>query len=196
MRQVMLLAEQTVQAVYQIHMQEDFPAAELKPLSTVLKLMRTGRYLAYGYYEDRVLLAYALMCISQDKKTLLLDYYAVVSGGRSKGVGSSFLQALKGELQESYQGIVLEIEDVEKAQGEEELAVRERRKGFYLKNGVEETDIFCQVYGVDYQILFFPYTEQWDSALVHGELDAFYRTFFPPELYRKKVFYRPPYSEN
>ncbi len=191
--EVKLLQEQVVCAVYKIHMTRDFPAAERKPLSALLGMLREGRYFVYGCYEGERLAAYACLCRSDSGKTLLLDYYAVVPAFRSQGVGSGFLARLR-EVCGDYRGIVLEIESMESAQGEEEHRLRQRRKDFYLRCGVEETDIFCRVYGVHYQILFFPFSPQWDNNLAYTELDSFYRTFIPTRLYPQKVFYFPPYG--
>lgn len=192
--EIKLLSKQVVCAVYQIHMTRDFPSSELKPLSAILGMLEAGRYQVYGCYEGERLIAYACLCRSTSGKTLLLDYYAVLPAFRSQGVGSAFLTSLR-EIGGDYRGIVLEIEAVEFAKSEEERALRQRRKSFYLRCGVQETDIFCEVYDVDYQILFFPFTSQWDNALAFSELDSFYRSFIPQNLYLKKVFYRPPYGE-
>ena len=191
--EVKLLQEQVICAVYQIHMTRDFPADELKPLSAILGMLREGRYFVYGCYDGERLAAYACLCRSDSGKTLLLDYYAVVPAFRSQGVGSAFLARLRETCGE-YRGIVLEIESVESAQGEEERRLRQRRKDFYLRCGVRETDIFCLVFGVYYQILFFPFSPQWDSRLAFTELDSFYRSFIPENLYPQKVFYFPPYG--
>ena len=117
MYQIVPLAEQTLSAIYQVHMVRDFPSSELKPLSAILDWMRKGRYVAVGCYQGEELLAYACLCRSLSGETLLLDYFAVVGDRRSQGVGSAFLRQLHQNFQEKeeYQGIVLEIESVESA---------------------------------------------------------------------------------
>ena len=115
--EVKLLQEQVVCAVYKIHMTRDFPAAERKPLSALLGMLREGRYFVYGCYEGERLAAYACLCRSDSGKTLLLDYYAVVPAFRSQGVGSGFLARLR-EVCGDYRGIKQAIESLESAMGE------------------------------------------------------------------------------
>lgn len=196
MYQIVPLAEQTLSAIYQVHMVRDFPSSELKPLSAILDWMRKGRYVAVGCYQGEELLAYACLCRSLSGETLLLDYFAVVGDRRSQGVGSAFLRQLHQNFQEKeeYQGIVLEIESVESARNREEQQLRERRKQFYLRCGVEQTDIFCRIYGVDYQILFYPFRQGKSGDFVCLELDSFYRLFLTPQRYRQHVSYSQPYQ--
>ena len=102
------------------------------------------------------------------------------------GVGSRFFQALSERFSE-YLGIVYEVEAPEKAASEEERILRERRIGFYLRNGGCMTRVYSRVYGVDYRMMYIPIHGDWDDHFVAAELEDAYRVMIPPELYVKII---------
>ena len=134
------LCEAEVSTIYHDHAVYDFPKAELKPLSTMLKLMKSGDYLCYGLFEGEGLRAYAFFVING--VFLLLDYYAVCRGYRSNGYGNQFLSLLRNTCRGIY-GIILEVEAPDCALKEEELTIRTRRINFYERSGVRKTSQAC-----------------------------------------------------
>ena len=107
-----------------------FPASEKKPFSMIVSGQGTGLVEILSLEENNRFLGLAIMAKAGDR--VLLDYFAIADEVRGHGAGSAALQALR----ERYQGmrIIIEIEST-KCEDEEELALRTRRKKFYLRNG-------------------------------------------------------------
>ena len=100
-------------AVYQERMTADFPADELRPLSSMKDLHAQGNYLVYGCYDEQGLAAYAALVLREG--AALLDYYAVDASRRGQGVGQKCLSLLQKEpLGAGF--LLLEVESVESAQ--------------------------------------------------------------------------------
>ncbi len=139
-------------AVYRQFLRKDFPMQELRPWRSMESAMKKGKYKAYGYYEGTRLLAYATFYFCSRHPFALLDYYAVVSGLRGRGIGSAFLQDLLPRVPVKG-GILIEAENPASARKENERRIRQRRVAFYEKNGACQTGINCHLFGVDYNIL-------------------------------------------
>ena len=95
-----ILNEHELINLYTNEAHRDFPESELKPLDVVEKLYREGNYEPIGFFENGVLLAYALQVVRENSKSVLLDYLAVTPEYRDRGTGSEVLRA----LQEYYSG--------------------------------------------------------------------------------------------
>ena len=80
---------------------------------------------------------------------ILLDYFAVVPGQRSGGFGSALLHKLK-ELYPG-KGLFVEIESV--YEDVDNLEERQRRKQFYLKNGMRQMNVMASVFEVKMELL-------------------------------------------
>ena len=85
----------------------------------ILRSEAAGTYVAYGFYTENTLVAYAYLCGTAGKPELpvLLDYLAVVKEHRGEGYGSAVLAMLKDELP---QGMMIEAESIANAENEEE----------------------------------------------------------------------------
>ena len=77
------LNTQEVWQIYQEKMKQDFPPSELRPYSSMEKLMKSGEYLCFGCFEGDTLAAYAYFVVSEG--AALLDYYAVNESMRGLG---------------------------------------------------------------------------------------------------------------
>ena len=78
---------------------------------------------------------------------------------------------------------MLECESLESAQSEEEKLLRERRIRFYLENGCVRTKLRSLLFGVEYEILYMPLTEE--TADGAKELENLYRKIMPGDWYEK-----------
>ena len=140
--------------IYDRHLKKDFPPDEVKPFSAILSMMQRGCYEAYGAYENGELAAYAFYATTgyKGKRIALLDYYAVVSDRRGRGIGTAVLKLLSpGRL--SLACVLIECERPARARTEEEQAVREKRILFYERCGACRTGVGAKLYGVEYDIL-------------------------------------------
>ncbi len=174
MPQIRELGIPALRTVYRHYIRKDFPRQERRPLSAMESAMKKGRYKAWGYYEGPRLTAYATFYFCSRYPFALLDYYAVVDGLRGKGIGSAFLKDLL-PLIPVKGGILIEAESPASAKKEEERRIRRRRVDFYEKNGAGKTGIHCRLFGVDYNILYYPKHEgPGPKNLTLGQVKALY----------------------
>jgi ribosomal protein S18 acetylase RimI-like enzyme len=80
---------------------------------------------------------------------VLVDYLAVLPEARSRGIGGEVLR----QIAEKYpdKRIFLEIESPEESAPNN--AQRLKRKSFYLRNGLSETNIHIRIYGNHMELL-------------------------------------------
>ena len=133
--------------LYQLY-EEAFPADEKKPLPLMLQKEREGsmEFLTVET-EDGEFLGLVIMIIH--KSIALLDYFAIAPDARGNGIGTKVLADLKAR----YAGkrLLLEIEDPEEPA--DNTPERLRRKGFYLRNGMEIMDYKVWLFGVKMLVL-------------------------------------------
>ncbi len=140
--------------IYQKHLVKDFPPEEVKPFFVISRFMAEGRYDVYGAFLGNELAAYVFFATAERgaDTIALLDYFAVVSGKRGRGIGSEVLRRLSPSRL-SFRYILIEAEQIKDSLDEEERNVRERRIRFYEKAGAFRTDVYTYLYHVDYEIL-------------------------------------------
>jgi len=177
------LNDEDIESIYNKHMIKDFPSGELKPLDVIQKLNKRKNYICLGLYNNKELMAYALLATS--KSYLLIDYYAVCKEHREEGIGSKFLNMLKDYFI-NYDGIIVEVERVECGPDESEKLIRKRRIEFYKRNGMRMTDIYCKLFDIDYCIMCLCNVDLEDLAIYSGLKDI-YQEIIPGSLYSKYV---------
>lgn len=163
--------------IYDEHMTQAFDAAELKPFWRIRDMVEKGVYEIYAYVnltsETPELLGYA--CFYCPGDILLLDYFAMVSGARGKGNGSTFLRTLMHD-RNSHESIFIELEAPEKADRIEQVQKRERRIQFYRRLGFTDTGVRMTVFQVPYHLYAYRYgkgqkcAEEDFSSLYEGML--------------------------
>lgn len=177
------LSPEQVTEIYQVHMQQDFPPAEVKPLAVLHDLMDRGLYEPYGWFDESGnLTAYTFFVRAPQGRVLLLDYFAVCAPYRSCGYGSQCLAQMKA-MWSDVAGILAEVEDPAKSSSEEERVTRTRRVGFYQRNGMRSTAVYSVLFGVPYVLHYLPLQEDCPDAQLLQELDAIYHTLFPQPVY-------------
>lgn len=167
--------------IYNSQMKRDFPPSELRPFSSMEYLTEQGLYHSLAYREGDRTLGYALF--AENETAALLDYFAVDANCRGQGVGGKFLSGVKemaGEFTAPY--VLIEVESVESAQTAEQIDERERRIRFYKHCGCVPTGVFSFLFGVEYQILILPLTENFTPSDedVIASLMSIYRLIVPP----------------
>ena len=149
-----------------------------------------GEYICYGAMarEDILAYAYFVKLKEQGAPYALFDYYAVKKEVRDQGVGSRFLQALiRGPLK-NMRCVLLEVDDPAFADSDGEAEIRNRRLGFYLRNGLRDTQVTATVFGVRFKILALPVGDALTAEEVRQKYAALYRALQPPRLFEAKVF--------
>lgn len=155
---------QQIEALYM----RAFPAAERKPFSMILRTRRKGNAeiltveAADGTFAGE---AITVQC----GPLVLVDYFAVSEEKRGCGVGSAALQLLR----ERYAGktVFLEIEST-KAEDAPNRAQREKRKAFYLRNGLSCMPFRAVEFGVEMEILTF------SGEVTFDDLHGLYKSVF------------------
>ncbi len=128
-----------------------FPRAERKPFGLICRQARRGRMelltLRGGNGE---LLGLAVTMLHGE--SVLLDYFAVDPSARGGGIGSEALRLLL----ERYAGkrFFLEIERLGLPDTPpEQEKLRERRKAFYLRNGMQAPGLYACILGQQMELL-------------------------------------------
>lgn len=183
--------------IYSQYLTKHFPADEVKPLKSINRMWDMGAYSAYAMWDgdaatrdgdaDRsALIGYAFFATAPACDLILLDYFAILDLYRGQGLGSLFLQELKNLLPD-YKGILIETEDIDRAQNEAELQTRRKRDLFYEKNGALRTGVKGTVYGVHYAVWNFPLSGISDDVSCQKGIEQIYRIMIPGEKNKKFV---------
>ncbi len=177
-----------VEAIYRTRLKFDFARSERRPLTAIRRAWKRDAYVCYGLFNGGALLGYAFFV--REGGSLLLDYFAIDAGHRGTGLGSVFLRQLTVCLQEA-RCVVAEVEDPDSATDAEERHIRNRRLGFYLRNGCRETELTASVFGVAYRILELE-TGTAHTARELGDIyTAMYRITLPGVFFRTQFRLHP-----
>ena len=147
--ELQLLNQEELTVLYQNEMTVDFPKSELKPLAAMLRLMDMGCYEPLLVTENGKPVGYALVWLPEDRSGALLEYFGVLRGLRSAGLGTKIL----GLLAERYGQIFGEAE-APCSDDPAENALRRRRIAFYERNGFRVLDYECALFGVRFHCLY------------------------------------------
>ncbi len=186
---LVLCNPQEITDIYNNYIKNDFPPAEVKPLSRILMLYEKNLYFVYALYEKDELLSYAFFSSAPGCEYVLLDYLAVVSGKRNMGIGAKMLDLLKTEVCKNFNGILLESENPDFAKDEEEKEIRKRRISFYLRCGFEITKMQSCLFGVEYKIMVYCPVSHSTLSLTHA-LSALYKSLIAEKYMADNVSIR------
>lgn len=174
-----------VRAIYVQRMREDFPPDEMKPLARIEELLSEGLYACCGWFDGDRMPAYAFFDVFEN--SALLDYFAVEKSMRDQGLGSRFLRALiEGPLKDK-DCALLEVEDPDCAADAEEKALRLRRLGFYMRNGMIDTGVRATAFHVTFKLLSLPVGRVPVGQAARRAYASIYRAILPGDLYAKMV---------
>lgn len=180
-----------VRDVYRKYLRKDFPRNERRPLWSIMSMRRRQQYVCYGMFCEGRLAGYAFFVTLalRGKKCCLIDYFAVVPKLRGKGMGSWFITQFEKQIPRT-DLILVEVENPDRAKTQAERDVMESRLVFYLKNGLRDTGVLAETFGVPYRILELPLfgtqsgTPQEEIRTVYGE---FYRTLLTEKMFQKFI---------
>ncbi len=173
-----------IEKVYMERMKEDFPPAELKPLSIIKQCLDKGAYECLGLFDGEDMLGYAFLL--KHGKDYLIDYLAVYPNHRNEGVGGTMLGMLSEYLLEA-ESIIGEIEDPAFEENDEKRVLCKRRMEFYYRNGFKDTGVKALCFGVHFIII------ETGANAVHSEERIkelylkHYRFMLPDAVFRKNV---------
>ena len=187
-----LLTEREARDVYEQYLLKDFPPDEIKPWRQIQALLKKNQYLCVGLFAREALRGYAFFASIPSDGGLtdyLLDYFAVLSSYRDRGLGGAFLSLL-GQYIPQAGLIIIEAENPDDDRFPQEKETRLRRLRFYLRNGVLDTGVTAQVWGVEFRLLIFGGQRKPEPDAIRALYSAFYHSFFPPEVYDSKALIR------
>lgn len=193
------LSTREVRDAYKKYLKNDFPRNERRPLGNIMSMRRRGQYVCCGIFGENRLAGYAFVIVLElaGKRCCLLDYFAVLPALRGRRIGSLFLKRLERFMRPA-DLILVEVEDPDKEDDPEKKAVQERRLSFYLKNGLRDTAVRVETFGVPYRILEIPlFGGKKDAAAVKKAekeeicpaYEAFYRTRLPERAFDRYIHF-------
>lgn len=166
--------------VYKKYMEKDFPPSELKPLKHILEMMDRGIYDSLGIVHDGREAGYALVLRPENMEFCLLDYFAVSSEKRGKGIGGEVLDALKCYYKD--RAIMIEAEYPGDAP---DTAVAERRVRFYERNGAADTGVESRVFGVHFKNLVLSAGKEYSAGQLYSAIKGLYAEMIPDKERRE-----------
>lgn len=148
--------------------QRAFPRAERKPFGIMARMAREGKTDVWIFRNEG---RFAGLGITINGENLiLLDYFAVETRFRGKGIGTTALKRIMEQYED--RGFFLEIEGT--WEPVDDLEMRKRRKKFYLNCGLEELFVRGELFGVNMELL------GLRCQLDFDRYKAFYRDYYSP----------------
>lgn len=154
---------------------EAFPQRERKPVWMIRRYQRQGKMELLAVCEGGGAVGMAIAAVTAD--TVLLDYFAIEAHLRDRGLGGGALAALL----QRYAGkqFFLEIESTELPS--ENHAQCLARKAFYLRNGLQDTGLRMDLFGVPMELLASSADLDWPAC------QPIYRLLYGPQYARHVV---------
>lgn len=140
-----------------------FPDSERKPFKLIMRMWRRGRTDVWCFRNNGRFAGFAATI--NDEDAVLIDYLAVETAVRGRGLGSRMLE----ELQRQYAGRGLFVEIESAYEQADDADGRLRRKRFYMRNGFVPMNVMAGVFGVDMELL------AWNCRVDFARYHAFYR---------------------
>lgn len=135
-----------------------FPKLERKKFSLIKRKVREGLSKILAVKDDNKNFCGLMITVSFDD-IMLLDYFAVSEDVRGKSIGTKALEEFLKRFGNEYR-IFLEIE---LADGKDEL--KERRKNFYLRNGLKQSGTEVTLCSVPMELLYHTKAVSFDEYL-------------------------------
>lgn len=126
---------------------EAFSKKERMPFPMMVAMSKLWNTQFWGFYDGDA--PCGLIYLASNRKIIFVMFFAVDKSLRSKGYGSSILRQLKNEYPDKK--IIISIEPC--SANASDIALRKRRKSFYLRNGYKETGYMVKMNGVVQEII-------------------------------------------
>lgn len=126
---------------------EAFPKKERMPFPIMVAMSKLWNTQFFGFYDGGT--PCGLIYLVSIRKIVFVMFFAVDKRLRSKGYGSSILQQLKDKYPDKK--IIISIEPCD--DNAPDIALRKRRKSFYMRNGFIETGYMVKMNGVAQEII-------------------------------------------
>lgn len=124
-----------------------FPMEERAPFAVLLRRTKSESVHFLAFYEGKQFCGFAYLMLEGRLASLM--YLAVEESLRSRGYGTIMIDSIRAYCGD--RTVIVDIEQV--VPGAENYNVRERRRGFYLRNGFHAAGCGYSLRKVDYEIL-------------------------------------------
>lgn len=152
-----------------------FPDYERKPLWMLFAKQNGQNGEMISIEEDGTFIGLAISLRKDD--LVLLDYFAVRDDLRGNGYGARALKLLQRYYREKK--FFLEIEDVHDMRGD--LVQKQKRKAFYLRNGMKEQDVHVKLFGTGMELL------GYKTDVSFEEYQGLYREIYGEQMIKRNV---------
>lgn len=166
-----------IKTVYNCNMPLDFPKEEIRPWSNFEMMLEQNNYAGYGFYLNNEIVCYALFVVNSTENTALLDFLAVNSSYRGKGIGTQVIAEIN-KIFKDLDCVILEVENPKFAKSSEDLIVRNKRIDFYKNNSVMTSGITSYVMGVNFSIMYIKTKQEKSDKQICEILNSIYNIMF------------------
>ena len=175
-----------LETVYDAHLKVSFPAAELKPLRIIRRMLEDGYYRPWCLFDGSEIVGECFLWLG-DPGWALLDYLCVSPRCRNGGVGALLI----GKMLEAEPGMVIlgESEMPEYAPAPD---MARRRLGFYARNHARLAGYDTEMFGVPYKTLYWAEQPVADQRLMEAHRDIYLKRFSPDKYARYVRIPRAP----
>ena len=169
-----------LQQIYETELKRAFPPAELKPLSSMVRMWQEGKYKPLCLYDGEDAVGAAFLWMGRPGWAIL-DYLCVFEGHRNAGLGEIILRLLPQAEKDT-----VIFGEAEAPVHAPDPAMAERRLGFYLRNGLRFGGYDTDIFGIHYRTLYLAEFEVEDEDLMAAH-QYIYQSSFTPENYARYV---------
>lgn len=175
-----LLRPDQLSRVYNRDLRRAFPAAEMKSLWLLRRLMDKGYYRPYACFEGDEIIGEAFLWTGRPGWAML-DYLCVVPGRRNDGLG----QKIQLALREAEPGTVF-VGEAEEPADAPDPGLAERRLGFYHRFGWRDSGYEADIFSAHYRCLYLADREIPPEELMEQH-NFIYRTGLSPKQCRRFI---------
>jgi GNAT superfamily N-acetyltransferase len=188
--QIRILDDKERRSIYYEHLQKDFHQSEIKPYTLMEKLVKEKNYLCYGLWDHEELKGYAFFVKGRNCRTLLLDYFSVLSTYRSQGLGGRFIREIQESMIKDKLALIAEVENPAYSSDEQSRDLMYRRIQFYIRNGFKQSKVWSRVFTDEYMIIYYNELPNLDEDDLAMELKQLYQEIFGQEVCHNQIHIR------
>ncbi len=169
-----------LETVYEADLKVSFPAAELKPLRIIQKMVEDGYYRPWCLFDGKEIVGECFLWLGAPGWALL-DYLCVSPRFRNGGVGARMLAEMLAAEPDT---VILGESEVPEYAPDPDMA--RRRLGFYARNHARIAGYDTEMFGVPYKTLYWADGPIPDQQLIDAHR-AIYLSRFSPDKYTRYI---------
>lgn len=166
--------------VYEQDMKHSFPEDELRPLWSIEKMWKEGRYRPYCLFDNDEIQGECFLWPGEPGWAIL-DYLCVSPRARNSGLGAKMLHMIREKEPET-----VIFGECEAAEDAPDPAIAGRRLEFYARNGLRTAGYDTEMFGAHYKTLYL-YREPVSDGQLMRQHRYIYERHFSPEKMEKYI---------